>query len=345
MGLTPIGKGPGFCNSHTLPKEGNAKIVIAQRVYNRFRDDELIKFIDDVRASLENGGMFHVFVQKHDEVQAWVTKNDKLRHLAFGNGWENVTTWIRDIKEPVGAISLIESRGFEYKGEFNSIDNLTSPVPAWGLSFVKIDNKKEEKESPSFEYLSGMFDPPSGGIIADLGPGNYPFPGANLYLEHPSRISDKRYKKEILDGRQVIFADIQKGIPEIQDKYIDFLWAAHIMEHLDDPITAAKEMCRIAKKGVVVVPSPYKDTLFFWEEWEHKWDIYKRGQKLIFVKRDIQQINNIQDPTMQSYLFNVLRGKIANTSGEKYARQWFKSNERFLDIVLEWEGSFEIEVV
>ena len=271
MGQTPIGKGPGFCNTHVLPKDKSAKTIIVQRVFNRLKD-ELDQFIEDLKDSLADDGTLYLFVMDHDKVQKWLqVLGGSVYPLAFGPNWKNSSTWIRDFKEQKTVIDLFFKHGFNFAGEFTEVEKISCPFPAWGLKFRKFMAYK-----PAHQYLEGFYNHPdkSDNVIADVGPGNFPFPEANVFIEHPDRDKNPRYSPEYIADKKVVFANIEKGTP-FKDKEIDYIWASHILEHVNDPIAARDEICRIAKRGVVVVPSPYKDTFMFWDEPEHKWDIYK----------------------------------------------------------------------
>lgn len=341
MGYTEIGKGNGYCDTWELPKDGKAKKIIAQRVYSRFRDDKLSQFIADLKASLSDDGILYLYVLKHDELWETVNKNGELfRKLAFGPKWQSTSNWIRDIKDPKEVIELFYRNGFNFLGEFKEVDGMISPVPTWGLKFRKFMGYKA-----AHEYMQEFYTLPPDSLIAEVGPGNFPLPQATLFIEHPARKKNHRYSDEFINGKNVIFADIQTKIEEIPDKKIDFLWSSHILEHVLDPVAAAKEMSRIAKRGVIVVPSPYKDTFFLWDEPEHLWDIYRRNNGLLFVRRDDSQISKIRTQTMQNYFCDIFKGNQFTTNFEKEARYWFEANEKYMDIILPWEGSFEVNVV
>ena len=116
--------------------------------------------------------------------------------------------------------------------------------------------------------------------ILDIGSGGDPFPYATIladrYLE-PTNHRSAVFKSE---GKPIIICDIG-NLPFI-DGAFDYVVAAHVLEHVEDPINACLELQRVAKSGFIETPTLMKDVLFSWAKGMHKWHLLSLGNRLFF---------------------------------------------------------------
>ena len=108
-------------------------------------------------------------------------------------------------------------------------------------------------------------------IVADIGPGGYPFLRADWFIDHDQEI----LTNAVIKGRHriasPIHTDLADGLPDVPDNHFDYVWCSHVLEHVDDPLACARAISRVGKRGTLVVPSAIKESLFNFEEREHKW--------------------------------------------------------------------------
>lgn len=180
--------------------------------------------------------------------------------------------------------------------------------------------------------------------VVDIGPGDYPFPRANVYLDH----NDEKLEPLRLAGKETILASLQDGLPEIKDHAFDFCWISHVLEHCLEIQKCVETLNRIARRGVMVVPSAYKDSLFCWEEEEHRWNVLphpNRGGPPIFVEYNRAYISKLKDPMVQKAMCFLYRtGTHHDCTAERHLRAWYQVNEPFLDIVQEWSEAKPLKI-
>jgi len=76
-----------------------------------------------------------------------------------------------------------------------------------------------------------------------------------------------------------------------EDKSIDFAFCSHTLEDVRDPILVCSELCRVAKRGYIEVPSRLAETCTGmergrWPGWyHHRWLIELEGDELVFLHK------------------------------------------------------------
>lgn len=334
---SPAGTGAGQVDALWFPIDGSAEEITIYRTFERL-GSKLHRFMIDLHKALSKDGILKLYAIRHDEFREFIGSGKDALTVGYGPYWAAGDLWVQHYKAKEEIIQIFEDYGFLHIGDTQDVAN----YPSWGMKF-----KKASLRIP-VEYFSTYLPKETDLNTVDIGPGNYPWKDAKNYIEMPERIYDPRYSKELLPNANVIFGNLEKGIPEIKDKQFDFAWASHIFEHTDNPDAAAEELSRIAKRGVVIVPSAYKDAMTYWEEAEHKWDIFPAtvtGGKIRFVKRNQQWLKTLKDQEMQSIFGKLYRAPGYETREERYVKQFFMKNESSYDILVEWEGQFRIEVI
>ena len=67
------------------------------------------------------------------------------------------------------------------------------------------------------------------------------------------------------------------------DDAFDFVWCTHVLEHVRDPEAACRELSRVARRGLVEVPSRLGELLN--GNPSHRWIVDRAGDELVFVPR------------------------------------------------------------
>jgi len=115
------------------------------------------------------------------------------------------------------------------------------------------------------------FGIPPGAKVLDIGSGGFPFSRAthlaDLYPDETTHRVDALKR----DERPFDVVDIQK-LP-YADQSFDFVFCSHVLEHLDNPGQAIRELQRIAPRGYVEVPTRLSDIMFDFTgiEEHHRW--------------------------------------------------------------------------
>jgi len=185
---------------------------------------------------------------------------------------------------------------------------------------------------------------PSHWKVLDVGPGAYPLRRADVYLDHdPEKLAPMK-----AEGKETILADLADGLGLIPDKAFDYVWCSHVLEHIDNPEKCAATLSRIGKAGIVIVPSAIKESLFNFEEAEHKWLIlpHPNGGLPIFIRHNKEYIKRIKDVDVQKIMCRLFRsGTSADLPDDQYLRNWFTLREPDLDVVIDWEVELKVQVI
>ena len=327
MGFGKETNQPGCTIKKDFPNDQKADYISIVRVFNRLKEDQLHKFMIDIRKSLSKDGKIYLYAIDHDAAVKWANDDGNMASL-YGPHWREQDYWIRNWKSE-DIIELFRDYGFDWIGTFQDGPCPNIRYPAIKLKFIKSNYNKTP-----YEYCN--INIPEGNIV-DIGPGNYPLSQANYYLENKNRLKDPDYKQETLpDQNKIIWGDLEQGIP-IPDKTFDFAYCSHVLEHVDNIYNAVASIERIAKKGVIIVPSSYKESLMLWAEDDHIWDISSDGKYLYFTKRDPNKINKLRDNKITSYFTHMYKSENYDTLMDRKLKRWFYDNEKDLDIVFYWE--------
>jgi SAM-dependent methyltransferase len=138
------------------------------------------------------------------------------------------------------------------------------------------------------KYLLDKIDRTS--KIADFGSGHEPFRYASVLVDKKSTDDIQRGGLTILDrleGREFVDYDLNNTPYPFKDKEFDYAICSHVLEHLDDPVSALKEITRIAKAGYIEIPAFCSDIFMKKNDEIHKWlclyDLLQK--KLYFLDR------------------------------------------------------------
>jgi ubiquinone/menaquinone biosynthesis C-methylase UbiE len=130
--------------------------------------------------------------------------------------------------------------------------------------------------------------------VLDIGSGPTPFPYATILCERFLGETVHRKGEIVRNNLPMLQADIY-ALP-FSEKSIDFIYCAHVLEHLDNPELACKEIIRVGKRGYLETPNYMKDVLFSWAGlMNHRWHTVAVENTLFFfeyTKRQQQGINN-----------------------------------------------------
>jgi uncharacterized protein YbaR (Trm112 family) len=119
-----------------------------------------------------------------------------------------------------------------------------------------------------------------------------------------------------------------------RDKVFDFVIASHILEHVDKPDQACRELARVGKRGYIETPHEFQERLIGGNP-AHKWLVIDRNGQLIFRQKP------------SGYLDEALAAQIWQLQVEKnvgLADFWSKNSAR-LYVMHRWAEQIECEVI
>lgn len=122
--------------------------------------------------------------------------------------------------------------------------------------------------------------------VVDLGSGDNPHPRANVVLD--AFLENEDRQGELVTRQRTVLGHLEE-LP-FRTGSFDLALCAHCLEHLDNPEKAISEICRIAGRAVIEVPSPYLEFVMTAND-RHKWIFAKRGTELIYAENPFRNLD------------------------------------------------------
>jgi uncharacterized protein YbaR (Trm112 family)/SAM-dependent methyltransferase len=119
------------------------------------------------------------------------------------------------------------------------------------------------------------------GAILDIGSGSNPFWRANILMERFLEDDSQRPGRLIVD-RPIVCGDIHQ-IPFV-DNAFSFVHCSHLLEHVDDPDMAIREMSRVARCGYIETPSEIHEFIDLDFPF-HRWAVSSEEGILVFREK------------------------------------------------------------
>lgn len=169
--------------------------------------------------------------------------------------------------------------------------------------------------------------------VLDIGSGGDPFPFATFLVDRFIEPTNHRYGSIVQNGKPLVSADIHQ-LP-FQDKSFDFVYCAHILEHVDDPVRACSEIMRVGKRGYLETPSISEDILFAWAKERHKWHVVGISRALCFFEYTPRQLMGIGSTAWEDVIMNKRYHPL---------QQAYFENRDLFDVMFPWVDSFTVYV-
>ena len=208
-------------------------------------------------------------------------------------------------------------------------------VIPWVLSHKQLD--------PSTRYNQQLqrgieFNIKKGDKVLDVGPMCFPFPLATHITGNDPRDDPK-------NGLPFVLADVQVRLP-YPDKYFDYIYCSHVLEHLKHPIAGARELSRVGKRGYVEVPSGYSTMFLYYSEVHPLWFPYQDVDgTLVFTKWDPRILKFYGDLGARKAIDRIVNGDPDEeklTLRERAIRAFFFLNGDLMYPSQQWEDSIRI---
>lgn len=162
-------------------------------------------------------------------------------------------------------------------------------------------------------------------VVADIGSGNLPLKDATISVDRDVGVSpDRDNNTLVLPDNELILCDMEKGIP-LPDKSCDFVYAAHILEHMKDPAAFCNELSRIGKEGYIETPGFWQDV--FRPCLAHRNYVVRVGNTLVI--RKIQRTQFVPERRFLIWAFDIIRHNIFQSMETRY---FWKDKIRFVII-------------
>lgn len=121
-------------------------------------------------------------------------------------------------------------------------------------------------------------------FVIDIGCGDKPFYRADVFLDNLALADNQRntHSSTITNLGLFVNGDITKRTI-FPRHFFDFSFCAHLLEHVDDPAAAMREIMRISKSGYLEVPNGSNEALSPFIS--HLWSVYLANDTLVFVRK------------------------------------------------------------
>ncbi len=194
--------------------------------------------------------------------------------------------------------------------------------------------RPDEQQRYAYQKRHINFDIPSGAKVLDIGSGGDPFPFATVLLDRFPAGTQHRHAPMVRDGREFVEADVT-DMP-FEDNEFDFVYCAHVLEHVPDPLAACREIMRVGRRGYIETPTLGKDMLFAWRVPDmHRWHVVAIADRLCFFELSERQDEGIRTTDWQKLIF----GKWQHPMQDAYF-----DNADLFNVMFPWSGSFNVHV-
>jgi len=120
--------------------------------------------------------------------------------------------------------------------------------------------------------------------VLDVGSGGWPFSKATHLADRFPEKTTHRVEALKRDERPFIAVDVER-LPFGDGSY-DFVFCSHVLEHLDDPGRAIRELMRVGRRGYIEVPTRLSDVMLDFTRLEnhHRWHGLVLGGTLVLIE-------------------------------------------------------------
>ena len=185
----------------------------------------------------------------------------------------------------------------------------------------------------SFFQRKVLFDIEPDELVLDVGSGDKPFWRADVIADKDTVDDAQRASGGMLIDHKKIFVEADVEHLPFKDKAFDFVFCAHLLEHVEHPDHAIGELTRVAKRGYIEVPggigdifSPFRVHLWLCDYHDGTLIFYQKSNDKSFQEQVIERFGSyfISDPAF-TYMM------------ARHASHYF--------IRIYWEGSLSYKVI
>ncbi|HUP59024.1 MAG TPA: methyltransferase domain-containing protein [Thermoanaerobaculia bacterium] len=172
-----------------------------------------------------------------------------------------------------------------------------------------------------------------GESVLDIGSGGDPFPHATVLADRYLEPSRHRAAEFVSEHKPVVICDIS-AMP-FREKTFDYVVCSHVLEHVDQPMAACRELQRVGRAGFIETPVLMKDALFSWAKGMHAWHVVGIGDRLVFFQYDTRTAEGVRSTLWHDMIFSPVYHPLQRV---------FNDNQDLFNVLFEWSGSFRVTV-
>jgi SAM-dependent methyltransferase len=207
----------------------------------------------------------------------------------------------------------------------------------WNKAGVKIEARRKrpkrcgDDDRVSYQERYVKFDIEPGQRVLDIGNGGYPFPYATVVADRFLEKSPSRYEQLATGNKPFVLADIHDLA--FRDQAFDFVYCSHVVEVVENPLRACKEIMRVGKRGYIETPTLGKDALFAWAKNLQKWHVVGIGRNLCFFEYSERQLEGIRSSIWRDLIFSEWHNPL---------QEVFYNNQDLFNVMFTWVGEFSV---
>lgn len=138
------------------------------------------------------------------------------------------------------------------------------------------------------DALVRIFEIPPDARVLEVGGGFFPFARADVITDLTFSDASNRNGAEMMFRADKTYVECPAEALPFEDRTFDFVFCAHVLEHVADPERAMREMARVAPRGFVEVPSAMSD--YVSGNPTHRWLITLEDDTLVFRPRNFLEV-------------------------------------------------------
>jgi len=180
--------------------------------------------------------------------------------------------------------------------------------------------------------------------ILDIGSGHNPFKGATYVVDFDLKDGRDRHGRALVvpEAAQLIAGDVQ-ALP-FQAGSFDYVYASHVLEHVDWPADACREIMRVGTAGYVETPSPLLEQGLAYldkdlpEYWMHKWFVFSPAPAVLVFEPKTRTTISEFCPCSDGQFMKEFYESLDFREAQHCIRRKAKTTIFF------WKSSFAVEV-
>ena len=154
---------------------------------------------------------------------------------------------------------------------------------------------------------------------------------------------ERGFNKVMVPESSVLIVGDAIALP-FQTASFDYVYASHVLEHVDSPELTCKEIMRVGSAGYIETPSPFLEQgvslrdIASSADWIHKWFVFSLAEDMLVFEpktcAEVTQFCSCLDGQFMQEFYAFVDMRIA----QHYFRRRAKTT------ILYWRSSFQVEV-
>ena len=214
---------------------------------------------------------------------------------------------------------LVASRAVLFDPEFRASARslFLSQLPAEAWSLIPSLEKRDAPVMSTWTFQNEMmtWSIAPDDLVLDIGFGGWPFKRANHLADKYPDKTTHRVEALAHDRRPFLEVDLQ-CLP-FSDRAYDFVFCSHVLEHVDNPGQAIRELMRVGRRGYIEVPTRLSDVMFNFTRLpnHHRWHGIVLGATIVLI-----EWNEWERRDLGNHFFEALSSEYANSFQDFFER-------------------------